>query len=99
MLAGLTSRWTRRREWISASEEQTPQSKAHASSPRQRRSLAQVAPVEELHRVVRPRLVDAVVVDLDDPRVRELRQRVKFALEEGDHLAAARRLLGHRRAA
>ena len=64
-------------------------------APRHRGSRAQVAPIEELHRVIRPGLVDAVVVDLDDLWVRELRQRVKFAFEERDHLAAARRLLGN----
>ena len=37
------------------------------------RSL-EVAAVEQLHRVVRAALVDAVVVDLDDARVRELRR-------------------------
>ena len=46
---------------------------------------AEVAPVEELHRVIGARRVDAVVVDLDDARVRELRQRLELALEQGDH--------------
>jgi hypothetical protein len=64
--------------------------------PGQRGALAQVAPVEELHRVVRSGLVDAIVVNFDDPRVRQLRERMKFALEEGDQLFAARWLLGQR---
>ena len=55
-------------------------------APRQGRSLAQVAPVEELHRVVGGPVVDAVVVDLDYPRVRELRQDEELPLEERDEI-------------
>ena len=49
---------------------------------RQRRELLQVLPVEQLHRVVRPLLGEAVVVDLDDARVLEPHQRVVLALEQ-----------------
>ena len=43
--------------------------------------VAQIATVEDLHRVERPLVVDAVVVRLDDPRMAEARQRVELATE------------------
>ncbi len=51
-------------------------------TPRHGREVAQVAAVEQLHRVVRALGVEPVIVDLDDARVRELRERVKLALEQ-----------------
>jgi hypothetical protein len=43
-----------------------PSKKLARFSPRERRPLAKIAPVEELHRVVGRRVIDAVVVDLDE---------------------------------
>ena len=51
-------------------------------APWQPPPLVEVRAAEQLHRVVGAELVDAVVVDLDDPRMRELRQRVVLALEQ-----------------
>src|SRR5262249_26394133 len=50
--------------------------------PRQRRQLAEIASVEELHRVVGLPAVDAVVVDADDARVSELHEGVELPFEE-----------------
>jgi hypothetical protein len=46
--------------------------------------LLQVAPVEELHRVVGTLVIQSIVVDFDDARVPELGERVKLALEQLD---------------
>jgi hypothetical protein len=55
-------------------------------APRQLAALAQIRAVEQLHRVVRAERVDAVVVDLDDAGMLELRERVVLALEQrGEH--------------
>ena len=58
--------------------------------------VAQVAAVEDLHRVERPVLVDAVVVGLDDPRMTEARERVELTAEA--QLRAASSLLEARHA-
>jgi hypothetical protein len=65
-------------------------------TPRHRRAFAEVFPLEELHRVVRTRGVDAVVVDLDDARVGQLRERVKLALEQRRRFTAALLVVGGR---
>jgi hypothetical protein len=60
-------------------------------APGQLAALAQVLPVEPFHRVKRVAAVDAVVVDLDDARMRELAERVVLALElRGEQRSAAR---------
>jgi hypothetical protein len=46
----------------------------------------------ELHRVVRAGQVDAVVVDFDHARVRELRERVELALKQRADLALLPRI-------
>ena len=48
---------------------------------RARQGLGQAAPLDELHGEVRPALVVAHVVDLDDVRVPQARHRLRFALE------------------
>ena len=48
---------------------------------RARQGLGQAAPLEELHGEVRPPLVVAHVVDLDDVRVPQARHRLRLALE------------------
>ena len=53
-----------------------------------RRDVRQVLPVEQLHRVERS-AVDAVVVNANDARVREGRERVVLALEEHRRRLAA----------
>ena len=58
-------------------------------APRQRRALGEVAAVEQLHRVERPGFVEAVVVDLDHARMRELRERVELGFEQRDDGVAA----------
>ena len=95
--AGSRSRWTSRRECSSASTEHTSRASAQAARHGDRRELVQVAAVEQLHRVVRADLVDAVVVDLDDARMGELRERVELALEQRDR--AFRASLSERRRA
>ena len=50
----------------------------------QRRRSPHVVPFEELHRVIRADLVDAVVVDTNDPRVVEAGEDLVFALERRD---------------
>jgi hypothetical protein len=52
----------------------------------QRCELPEIGSLQELHRVVRALLVDAVLVDLDDARVAERREHVKFAFEQGREL-------------
>jgi hypothetical protein len=54
--------------------------------PRHGRALAQVAAVDELHRVVRTCFTDGIVVHFDDVRVRELRERRELLLEQAHRL-------------
>ena len=58
-------------------------------SPRQRASRAQIAAVEQLHRVERALRIHAIVVHPDDVRVRKRGERVKLALEHRLALAPA----------
>src|SRR5262249_19622117 len=58
-----------------------PEIGAHLPPP-ERAPRPQVDAVVELHRVERAALVDAIVVDLDDPRVTQRNQRLVFALEQ-----------------
>jgi hypothetical protein len=58
-------------------------------TPGHRRPFAQVLPFEQLHRVVRPVGIQAVVVDFDDSRVCELGEGVELALEQRCGFAAA----------
>ena len=51
-------------------------------APGYRRALPEVAAVEQLHRVVSTLGSEPVIVDLDDPRVGELGERVELAFEE-----------------
>jgi len=50
---------------------------------RQRSSLLQVLPVQQLHRVVRTLVGEAIIEDFDDAGVLEPHQRVELALEQG----------------
>src|SRR5260221_1301770 len=47
-----------------------------------RRECSEIVALEQLHRVVRPSRVDAVVVHLDDPRVLQQNQRVVLLAEQ-----------------
>jgi hypothetical protein len=60
------------------------------------RLALEVSAVEELHRVVRPSGVHAVVMDLDDARMAQLGQREELALEERDRVHPLLGRLGRR---
>ena len=65
------------------------QDPAHVA-PRHRRELRDVAAVEQLHGVEGPPRVRPVLVDLDEARMTQARERVVFALEERDMVRVGR---------